>query len=100
MFRMGSDQFRNLSFRGVFARRGRLIPHETLALPRHVAAPLPLESLRNLGHYRNYGQQYHQQLDRRRHAIEKVLAHARIATSKNALSEAAPDASAQTIAAR
>jgi hypothetical protein len=28
-----------------------------------------------------------------------VLAHARIATSKNALSEAAPEASAQTIAA-
>jgi hypothetical protein len=33
------------------------------------------------------------------YSARKVLAHARIATSKNALSEAAPDASAQTIAA-
>ena len=33
------------------------------------------------------------------YSVLKILAHARIATSKNAHSEPAPDASAQTIAA-
>ncbi len=33
------------------------------------------------------------------YSVRKVLAHVRNSTSKNALSEAAPDANAQTIAA-